>query len=323
MLLSTAERSRPKTLATTVVSTKKEGITYMSLRQSMLKRGGPAVGLVMALALCCAASASAHSGEYAKFNYCPSTNPEVFKCLLSVTTGGEIVLGKKTTPITNPVTLQGGFSATNREKDRISKFYGATNEITLSKTPEPVPGGLAGLVDCKKISNGLERIACELALENGVTGVNATLELAAPASAIELSEYNLLAEEGLALKLPVKIHLENPFLGSSCYIGSDSAPIYWNLTTGTTSPPAGFAPMTGTAGLAELKDEGNIAQLTGAVLDDNDWAAPEPSGCVEPFSALLDPIIGLELGLPDGAGENSAELVNTIDDATPTEVNAN
>ena len=42
----------------------------------------------------------------------------------------------------------------------------------------------------------------------------------------------------MAMKLPVKMHLENPFLGSNCYVGSSSSPLIWNLTTGTTAPPA-------------------------------------------------------------------------------------
>jgi hypothetical protein len=265
-------------------------------------------------------SALAHSGEFAKFNYCPSTKAEVKKCLYSVTNGGTIILGKKTTPIVNKVTLQGGYGKANSET-HIAPFYEATNGITLSKTPQPVPGGLAGLINCKEISNFLERIACELVFENGLTGVNATLELAKPASEIQISEYNLLTEEGLALKLPVRVHLENPFLGSSCYVGSSGSPLTWNLTTGETSPPAGFKPLKGTSGLLELKEEDEIAQLTGNELVDNTWTAPGASGCGEAFSIIIDPILDLALGTPSKAGENSAILKNTIDVATAAAVN--
>jgi len=76
---------------------------------------GAALGVVVAM-LCIPAGASAHSGVWPKFNYCPSTTTGVFKCLYSVTNGGYITLGTKKTPIVNPVTLQGGFSATNKEK---------------------------------------------------------------------------------------------------------------------------------------------------------------------------------------------------------------
>ena len=255
-----------------------------------------------------AGTASAHTGEYAKFNYCPSTTPGVFKCLQSVTKGGKVVLGKKTVPIVNPVTLQGGISEGD-ENTANSKFYGATNGITLSKTPQPVPGGLAGLVNCKEISNFLERLGCETVFENGLTGVNATLELARPASEIVVNEQNLIFEEGVALKLPVKVHLENPLLGSTCYIGSSSSPIIWNLTTGTTTPPAGTAPIKGSGGSLEFKEESQIIQINNASLVDNAWSAPGASGCGGfPAEYILDPIINGTVGVPSAAGKNVAAL---------------
>jgi hypothetical protein len=277
-------------------------------------------GLATFAMLAPAAVASAHSGEFAKFNYCPSTNSAVKKCLYSVTTGGKVVLGKKTTPIINDVTLQGGYGAANSE--HISKFYEATNGITLSKTPQPVPGGLAGLINCKEINEIIERTLCEWTFENGVTGVNATLELAKPASEIQISEFNLEIEEGLALKLPVKVHLENPFLGSSCYVGSSSHPLIWNLTTGTTSPPEPFKPITGTSGLFEGKEEDEIIGVTGNELVDNTWTAPGATGCVEPISFLADPLLDLDLGVPSSAGENTAILKNNLDIASSVAVNA-
>ena len=287
----------------------------------ILKRGWIAVLFGALGVLGFAGSASAHSGEFAKFNYCPSTNAEVFKCLYSVTTGGEIILGKKTTKIESPVTLQGGYSATNREKKRISKFFAATNGITLSKTPEVVPGGLLGIVPPES-SPPLVKLLSKFFFENSLTGVNATLELAKPATEIEISEYNLLAEEGLALKLPVKIHLENPFLGSSCYVGSSSSPIIWNLITGTTSPPEPNKPITGSSGISEQKENAEIAQLNGTVLVENAWAAPEATGCGGILSFLVDPVINSMLGLPAKAGVNTSILKNTIDIATPASVNA-
>ena len=50
------------------------------------------------------------TGEFKKFEYCPYTNAEVVRCLNSLSTGGEVVLGSKKVPIVNPVTLQGGYS---------------------------------------------------------------------------------------------------------------------------------------------------------------------------------------------------------------------
>lgn len=266
--------------------------------------------------------ASAHTGEYAEFNNCPSTNPEVVKCLYSVTNGGKVVLGKKTVPIVNPVVLQGGFG--NANESFVSSFYGATNGVTLSKAPQPVPGGLAGLVNCKEISLGWLRASCEAVFENGLTGVNSTLELARPASEIKISQVNLLFRNGVALVLPVKVHLENPLLGSSCYIGSSSSPIMWNLTTGTTSPPPPNKSIEGSTGTIEVKgDDEGILRLNGASLVDNAWSAPGASGCGGwPAEYILDPIINASVGVPAAAGKNTAILQTVADTAEVANVNA-
>lgn len=266
-----------------------------------------------------ASSASAHTGEFAKFDYCPSTTTGVTKCLYAVTTGGKVVLGKKTVPIVNPAVLQGGFS---KPTEGTSTFFAATNGVTLSKAPQPVPGGLAGLVNCKEISDFFLRIACEATFENGLTGVNATLELARPASEIRISQSNLANEEGVALKLPVKVHLENPFLGSTCYVGSSSSPIILNLTTSATAPPPPNTSIHGKVGEIEFKEEGEILHSANNELVDNAWSAPGASGCggflVE---LLLNPIINSTVGVPAAAGKNTAILKNNLDVATAFSVN--
>jgi hypothetical protein len=272
-----------------------------------------------------ASAASAHTGLYARFNQCPSTTTGVVKCVQSVTSGGAVLLGKKNVPIVNPVTLQGGLGKPVRGEETFEEaFFGASNGETLSKTPQPVPGGLSGLVNCKQIGNFFERVACEAVFENGLTGVNATLELAKPASSIIVNEEHLAFEEGTALQLPVKVHLENPLLGSACYVGSSSSPLIWNLSTGETSPPAGTAPLIGSAGKLELFENSQIAVFEGAKLVDNGWSAPGASGCggfgVE---LILDPIINASIGVPSAAGKNVANQERTrISLALASAVNA-
>jgi hypothetical protein len=262
--------------------------------------------------------ATAHTGDFAKFNQCPSTTTGVRHCLYSVTNKGKVVLGNKNTPIVNPVTLQGGYSVENEEG--YSKFYAASNGETLSKTPQPVPGGLAGLVPPEEAPL-LVKEAIKFFFENGLTGVNATLELAKPASEIELNNVNLEIGEGTALKLPVKVHLENPFLGSKCYVGSSSSPIIWNLTSGTTSPPPPNEAITGKPGFVTIKDNFEIAELTENELVENAWSAPGAKGCGGFLLELLvDPIIDVSLGNTT-AGHNTAVLENTIDTATVGSVN--
>lgn len=270
-------------------------------------------------------AASAHTGNYARFNYCPSTTSGVFKCVQSVTKGGKVVLGKKTVPIVNPVTLQGGLSeGYEKEESFYEHFYAAKNGETLSKTPQPVPGGLTGLVNCKEIKLGFLRASCESVFENGLTGVNATLELAKPASEIVVSEENLAGRGGVALQLPVRVHLENPLLGSACYVGSAASPLLWNLTTGTTKPPAPNSPISGSSGTLEFIEKEEIAVFTGVKLVDNAWSAPAASGCggflVE---YILDPIIDSSVGVPAAAGKDTAALEDTTISLTEAEaVNA-
>ena len=280
-------------------------------------RGAGCVALLAGalLLLVLAGSAQAKlTGEFTKFQYCPYKNAEVRRCVYSPTFGGEVVLGSKKVPIVNPVVLQGGYGAEieSGPEEGYRKFYEATNGVTLSKAAQPVPGGLAGFVNCKEISNIILRLSCEGIFENGLTGVNSTLELARPASEIRINENHLAEEEGIALKLPVRFRLENPLFGSSCYVGSSSSPINWNLTVGTTSPPGPNKPIKGSGGVTEFFEEGQILKLKGAELVDNAWAAPAASGCGGLFSFILDPIVNASSGLPAAAGTNSARLKNDI-----------
>ena len=283
--------------------------------------------LVALVALGLTAGAQAKlTGEFTKFTYCPYKNATALKCIYSVTNSGEVVLGSKKVPIVNPVTLQGAYGTPVEEKEEAEfyPFIAATNGITLSKTPQPVPGGLAGIVNCKLIKDFFLRISCEAAFENGLTGLNSTLELAKPASAIRISENNLAGEIGTALQLPIKIRLENPFLGSECYVGSEKSPIIWNLTAGTTKPPLPNKPITGSGGEGELLESAKILKLNNNVLVDNAWAAPGVNGCggflVE---LLLNPIINAAAGLPATAGHNTAILKNTLYEASAFTVNKN
>jgi hypothetical protein len=279
--------------------------------------------LVALAALGFTGSASAKlTGAYTQFAQCPYTNPEVKKCLYSPTEGGEVVLGSKKVPIVNPTYLQGGFGKADKIT-KFSAFFAAKNGITLAEASQPVPGGLAGLINCKEIKNFLLRISCEVTFENGLTGVNSTLQLAQPASSIQISEAHLAEEKGVALKMPVRVRLENPFLGSECYVGSATAPIWWELTTGFTTPPEPNKPIRGKAGELELLEEGAVLRLDKAELVDNAWAAPSAQGCGGIFSFIIDPIINASSGLPAAAGKNTAILKNTINVASSAAVKLN
>ena len=255
-------------------------------------------------------------GEYAVFADCPLSHAGLAGCISAKTESGKFIVGKKTVPIEKTITLQGGF--TENENGEMA-FVGAADGNTLSKTPQNVPGGLFG-VNCKEIGNSFERKACEFVFENKLTSVSATTELAGPASSIGLNENNFLGETGIALSLPVKVHLENPLLGSSCYVGSESAPIILELTTGTTSPPKPNEPIKGSKGTIEIAGEGGILVLSNNSLVNNSFAAPGANGCGGIFSGIVDPLVNALLGIPSAAGTNTAVLNGTLKQAAATTV---
>jgi hypothetical protein len=287
-------------------------------------KGRALVGLLVAAIAVFGLAATAQAklaGNYTKFAQCPYSNLEVKKCVHATTNSGEVVLGSKKVPIVNPVVLQGG---TLKAVEGVAHFVAASNGVTLSKTPQPVPGGLAGLINCGEIKEPFLRFSCELTFQNGLTGLNSTLELARPASEVSISETNIVGEEGTAMELPVKVHLENPFLGSNCYVGSSSSPIIWPLITGETNPPAPNTKIHGKTGVLFFLEEGRIAEITESVLVENAWSAPGATGCggflVE---LLLNPIINAAAGLPASSGHNTAILNNTIFTASAIAVRKN
>lgn len=278
-------------------------------RRRFRRKVGVILAVAPVLAAVCAAPALAKpTGDFAAFADCPLSNSALVQCLNSSTTHGEVKLGKTSVPIVKTITLQGGIT----EGGGAEHFVAAADGNTLTKVALPVPGGLSGLVRCNEISNIIERVACQLVFENGVTGVTATTELAAPASSIGINEGNLLAGTGVAQTLPIKVKLDNPFLGSACYIGSNAHPIVLNLTTGATSPPPPNKSIKGSVGLFEFKDSGEYAIDHGISLVDNAFSAPGAEGCGGIFAFLIDPIINAKVGIPAAAGNNTAILSDPL-----------
>jgi hypothetical protein len=292
-----------------------------------VRRWGPAIvlaavlGPVGSMAFASTALAKEPTGDFAVFKQCPRFTAGVFVCMHAETLSGSVTTHKQTVPINedkkHPIILQGGIKVTESGAET---FVGALNGETLSKTPQNVPGGLLNLVNCTEIKGTgflevIERDACKAVFENKTTGVSAVTELAKPASEIAISTSNLESKEGVALGLPVKVKLENTLLGSECYIGSSAHPINLNLTDGTTNPNLPNKPITGKAGFLEFKDEFELVEIKENTLVNNEFSAPEATGCGGIFSFLIDPIIDSKIGLPSPNGLNTAIENNTIIEA--------
>lgn len=265
-----------------------------------------------ALMLVPASSASAAlEGEFARFKTCPLANSAVEFCVYAESTSGTFTIGKKTVPLVNPTVLKGGLDPVeNGNFFGPQIFVAPTDGQTLSKTPQPVPGGLLGVTAPSWWPQLLKDLFNET-INNGFTGVTATVELVGPASGVNLNVINTLTGTGTALGLPVRVKLSNPFLGSNCYIGTTSNPVKINFITGTTAPPPPNTPITGSPGELEGIEEGSIIRLKNNKLVDNSFASPGASGCGGLFSFLVDPFVDSILGTPSAAGTNTAILQGT------------
>lgn len=278
--------------------------------------------LFVALVSASPALATKPTGEFVNFGDCPLSNPEVNLCVYALTSGGEVKIGSTAVPITKTITLQGGirFEGEGQEAER---FVPAADGNTLSKTPETVPGGLLKILAPEFFPEFLRNLFNEF-INKGITGVTATTELVGN---VGINRINLLNAKGVALTLPVRVHIENSFLGGKCYVGSASKPVTLQLTTGTTSPPPPNEPITGSVGELSINEGFSLVVLNKNSLVDNSFSAPEAQGCGEQilfglFTGIVDSAVDSQLGIPSAAGHNTAILNGRLENAVAAAVKA-
>jgi hypothetical protein len=280
----------------------------------VLRKPAAAAGagaLLLALAVAGPASAasdasSAPSGLYSGMGTCPLASSELqdpdsqeVGCVVATIGGGSMTIGGVTVPLTSAMTAKfgiywplGGQSVTFPDGNTASIFdsVSPTDNQELSAAPLDVPiPGLTNYVP-------------------GVTSAIVQVQLAGPIAA-----FTPLADgENYPLfELPLKFHLLNLFLGGNCYIGSNTAPIVLQPSSGTTAPPAPNAPITGDPGTVALNSDPNghsdfIVGISGATLVDNTFSVPAASGCG--IGGSLDWLVDLLFGLGSAAGHNTASL---------------
>lgn len=249
------------------------------------------------------ASATTLNGTWAPFTRCPVDDPAMLAadgttaaplCLASHSPSGSITLGN-TTATTGASDLQLGVLS-GSTSSLVSPSGGG-----LVADPAKIPGGLLGLM-CPSDVPLITQI-CQALTDNSLNNVIATVQ---PAGAP--SDFDTAAGLGSGkpiVTLPVKIHLQNPFLASTCTIGSDSHPILLkpeNLTT----PAAGFTRFDGDGTPDASGGDLLRIDLSGASQGDDSFAVPGATGCGG--LGLLDAAIDLKTGLPSPAGKNKLVL---------------
>ncbi|MFC5804626.1 hypothetical protein [Streptomyces formicae] len=246
------------------------------------------------------------NGHWAPFDRCPVDSPAmlatdgqalVATCVASTSPGGTIKLGS-TTATTGATELQFGVI-----QDTAAGTFTVVPPAGGSIVSEPsaIPGGLLGLMCPSDIPFVTD--ICRQLTDISLNRVTATVE-----SVGTPTEYDLTAALSTGrpiVALPVRIHLENPFLGDNCYIGTASSPLVLrprNVTAPTLAVQRFDADGTPDAtGGTMLR-----FALTGGAQGDSAFSVPGATGCG--LAGILNGAVNLKTGLPSGAGNNALTL---------------
>jgi hypothetical protein len=269
----------------------------------------PAAALLVA-AVCAgpAAAAGAPTGIYAGMGTCPlnaaalhNANDAEVGCTVSTVSGGSFTIGSTVVqiPASSPITVAFGVYWENNGP---TVTFPDGNVANIFSTVAPVGGA-------ELTANPIDVPIPGLAnFWPGVTSAITQIELAGP-----ITDFAPLAagENYPLFDLPIKLHLENVFLGPDCYVGSNSAPVTLEPTSGTTSPPAPNKPISGNPGTININPDPNgfsdaVLGFSGASLVDNSFAVPGASGCG--LFGAFDGIVDSLFGLPTSAGHNAVQF---------------
>jgi len=236
--------------------------------------------------LASAATAATPAPPYQDFAGCPSSaeQPFVGECLKYEFTGGHIGFGKREIPITNTIVLRGSI-------EQETENWLNNSEGGIVPVRQTVPGGLIGLTGYSWLDQAVE--------SSNQLKLYATVELAGNVGSLLQPTLNV----------PVKVHLENPLLGSGCHVGSNASPITLHLATTTPLGP-----------FQEEASRPEVIKATGGVLSDNTYAVPGASGCTFNWGSIhqsIDSLVNSAYGLPAAAGKNSTALNYSLSAVLP------
>lgn len=254
-----------------------------------------------------AAQAATLAGAWAPLNRCPVDNQAMLAadgvtvaaaCLSSSAASGTITIGD-TTLTTGATDLQLGLLNQGGTYSVVAPSAG-----TVVGDSVDIPGGLLGLM-CPSNIPFISDI-CDGLVNNPINRVTATIQ-----SAGAPRDFNLAAGVGTGqpiLTLPVKIKLDNVFLGSNCYIGSNSNPIL--LKPANLTRPTARVVRFNADGTPNATGEMGYLSTSGAAQGDSTFAVPRSTGCG--LLGILSGAVDLKQGLPSAAGENNLVLNDSV-----------
>jgi len=225
----------------------------------------------------------AAQAAFPNFSDCPRSIPAVRGCVDIQSVTGSLEIKGFTVPLGESLEIRGGLDSSVRP----AVFYPPTGTTGFFARPVRIPGGILGI---------------EFPIPGNA--VNGIAELAGSPSEIRME----IEFARTTVSIPVKIRLENPILGSGCYIGTNSSPAHVNFTTGTTSPPPPNRPITGSVGEISFVEGALI--IRNSISVDNSFSIPGASGCG--LFGIFNPIVNLKLGLPSAGGHNTMIVTNNV-----------
>lgn len=281
----------------------------MFLRRAATIAAAAALAAATAIALPAAAQAAAPTlaGAWAPLNRCPVDNSAmlaadgvtvVASCLSSSAPNGTFTIGA-TTLTTGATDLQLGLLNQGGTYTLVAPSGGA-----VVGAPVAIPGGLLGLM-CPSNIPVIADI-CRAIVDSPLNTVTATIE-----SAGTPTDFNLAAGLQVGtpiISLPVKIKLSNVFLGSNCYIGTNSNPVV--LKPSNVARPTGRVVRFNADGTPSATGQQGYLSLSGAAQSDSTFAVPKSSGCG--LLGILSGAVDLKQGLPSAAGANSLVLNDAV-----------
>lgn len=274
-------------------------------RRRALGVSGAVMTVLAVGALSSPASAATLNGAWAPFDRCPvdaapmlaaDGQTTVASCNAADSPSGSIKLGNTTTT-TGDVNLQFGLLVpASGSPTMVSPSGGAA-----VSDPVAIPGGLLGLM-CPSNVPVISQI-CDGITNSTLNKVTATVQPAGDPSGFSLSAGTSVGQP--ILTMPVKIKLSNPFLASTCTIGTNDNPIL--LRPQNESQPTvsfirfdadGTADPAGPMGATVLK----------STMRDDTFAVPKATNCG--LAGLIDAAVNLKEGLPSLSGDNHIVLNN-------------
>jgi hypothetical protein len=281
-------------------------MTGRTMRRGIRRLGAPLLAAVSLLAFAPAAPA-VQTDQYDPFTACPTDNPTLNDpasglALCAAGSGqGQLKIGDRTLQL-GRIGVQFASSALGAEEPACPQQGLCFGQVPGTTTVEDDPSvfSVGSKNPWSRWSKGKSR------------GKGKGLRLSiAIESAGDVSAFSpgFLFEFPLPLyRLPIKFHVEAPWLDDDCYVGSDEQPIILNPSVA--GPPASFEFLGDPNGFP-------VEQFTfaGVPLVDKQLAIPRARGCGHghgPHSdAKANAFVDWLLGLPSAAGLNEMVLPDT------------